>query len=84
MVGLLQTCAVFVAMPFINPLVKKFGKKEVASVGILLAAVVYLVLYFLPRLTAMQFISILAVGYDWLWNLQPSCMGICYRCNRLS
>ena len=31
MVGLLQAVAVFVAMPFIQPLVKRFGKKEVAS-----------------------------------------------------
>ena len=30
LVGLLQSFAVFVAMPFISPLVKKFGKKEVA------------------------------------------------------
>ena len=62
MVGLLQSCAVFVIMPFINPLVKKFGKKEVASGGILIAAVVYAVLYFLPNLNATQFISILTVA----------------------
>ena len=62
MVGLLQSCAVFVVMPFINPLVKKFGKKEVASGGLLLATVVYAVLYFLPNLNATQFISILTVA----------------------
>ncbi len=71
MVGLLQSCAVFVAMPFVGPLVKKFGKKEVASAGLLIAAVVYAVLYFLPGLSAVQFISILTVamiGYG-LFNL---------------
>ncbi|WP_042460858.1 MFS transporter [Neobacillus dielmonensis] len=62
MVGLLQSCAVFVAMPFINPLVKKFGKKEVASGGLLVAALVYGVLYLLPNLNATQFISILTVA----------------------
>ena len=58
-------------MPFVSPLVKKFGKKEVASAGLLLAAVVYAVLYFLPNLTATQFIAILTVamfGYG-LFNL---------------
>ncbi|MEH7072540.1 MFS transporter [Neobacillus drentensis] len=62
MVGLFQSIAVFVAMPFIKPLVGKFGKKEVASGGLLLATVVYGVLYFLPNLTATQFIGVLTVG----------------------
>jgi glycoside/pentoside/hexuronide:cation symporter, GPH family len=62
MVGLLQSIAVFVGMPMVRPLVAKFGKKEVASGGILLAAVVYAVLYFLPNLTSTQFIGILTIG----------------------
>ncbi|MEH7085525.1 glycoside-pentoside-hexuronide (GPH):cation symporter, partial [Neobacillus drentensis] len=62
MVGLLQSIAIFVAMPFVKPLVTKFGKKEVASSGLLLAAIVYGVLYLLPNLTATQFIGILTVG----------------------
>lgn len=61
-VGLLQSVAVFVAMPFVQPLVKKFGKKEVASGGLLLATLVYGVLYFLPNLTSTQFISVLTVA----------------------
>jgi glycoside/pentoside/hexuronide:cation symporter, GPH family len=61
-VGLLQAVAVFVAMPFIQPLVKRFGKKEVASGGLLVAALVYGVLYFLPNLTATQFIGVLTVA----------------------
>ncbi|PLS09701.1 MFS transporter [Neobacillus cucumis] len=71
MVGLLQSVAVFIAMPFIKPLVAKFGKKEVASAGILLAAIVYGVLYFLPNLTSTQFIGILSIamlGYG-IFNL---------------
>ncbi|MCM3114459.1 glycoside-pentoside-hexuronide (GPH):cation symporter [Neobacillus sp. MER 74] len=62
MVGLFQSIAVFVGMPFVKPLVAKFGKKEVASGGLLLAALVYVALYFLPNLTATQFIGILTVG----------------------
>ncbi|NYE08617.1 GPH family glycoside/pentoside/hexuronide:cation symporter [Bacillus niacini] len=61
-VGLLQAVAVFIAMPFIQPLVKKFGKKEVASGGLLVAALVYGILYFLPNLTATQFIGVLTVA----------------------
>ena len=56
-------------MPFIQPLVKKFGKKEVASGGLLIATVVYAVLYFLPSLTATQFVAILTIamfGYGFL------------------
>ena len=71
MVGLLQAVAVFIAMPFVKPLVAKFGKKEVAAAGILLAAVVYGILYFLPNLTATQFIVILSIamfGYG-IFNL---------------
>jgi glycoside/pentoside/hexuronide:cation symporter, GPH family len=71
MVGLLQAVAVFVAMPFIQPLVKRFGKKEVASGGLLIATLVYAILYFLPNLTATQFIGVLTVamfGYG-IFNL---------------
>ncbi len=70
-VGLLQSVAVFIAMPFVKPLVAKFGKKELASAGLLLAAVFYFVLYLLPNLNATQFISILfiaMIGYG-LFNL---------------
>lgn len=71
MVGLLQAVAVFVGMPMVKPLVAKFGKKEVASGGLLLAALVYGALYFLPNLTATQFIGVLTIamfGYG-LFNL---------------
>jgi glycoside/pentoside/hexuronide:cation symporter, GPH family len=62
MVGLIQSAAVFVAIPLAKPLVARFGKKEVASVGMLLAGIVYLLLYFLPDLSASQFIAISSVG----------------------
>ncbi|MGG1675991.1 MFS transporter [Neobacillus sp. NRS-1170] len=71
MVGLIQSVAVFVGMPLIKPLVAKFGKKEIASAGILLAAVVYGALYLMPNLTANQFTGILSIamfGYG-IFNL---------------
>ena len=48
-VGFIQTAAVFVAIPLVKPLVEKFGKKETASVGMLIASLSYGVLYFLPN-----------------------------------
>lgn len=63
MVGLIQTIAVFVAIPMVKPLVAKFGKKEVASAGLLLSAVVYGILYLLPDLTLTAFISHLPVRW---------------------
>ncbi|MCM2533823.1 MFS transporter [Neobacillus pocheonensis] len=62
MVGLIQTVTLIIAMPMVKPLVGKFGKKELTSVGLLLAIVVYALLYFLPNLSATQFIGVLAVG----------------------
>jgi glycoside/pentoside/hexuronide:cation symporter, GPH family len=62
MVGLLQSGAVFIMAPFIQTLVKKFGKKEVASTGILVASVVYGILYILPDLNVTTFIAILTVA----------------------
>ena len=46
MVGLVQAGTVFIMAPFIQKLVKKFGKKEVASIGILVAGIAYLI--FIP------------------------------------
>lgn len=37
LIGFVQTAAVFVAMPIAKPCVAKFGKKETASIGMLLA-----------------------------------------------
>ncbi|MGE8081054.1 MFS transporter [Peribacillus loiseleuriae] len=61
-VGFLGTATTFIAMPMVKPLVARFGKKEVAAAGVLLAAAVYALLYFLPNLSATQFISLLTVA----------------------
>lgn len=62
LIGLIQTVAIFIAIPIAKPCVAKFGKKETAAVGMLLAGGVYGLLYFLPNLSAMQFIYISAIG----------------------
>ncbi|NHN31506.1 MFS transporter [Paenibacillus agricola] len=61
-VGFIQTGTVFIAIPLAKPLVAKYGKKEIASVGMLVAGIVYTLLYFLPDLAAIPFIAISAVG----------------------
>ncbi|MEH7120590.1 glycoside-pentoside-hexuronide (GPH):cation symporter [Neobacillus vireti] len=62
MLNLVQAATIFIGMPLVKPLVSKFGKKEVASAGFLLAAMVYFILYLLPNLSAIQYIAILSIG----------------------
>ncbi|WP_449538764.1 MFS transporter [Ferdinandcohnia sp. Marseille-Q9671] len=62
MVNLVTSGTVFLLMPVLSPLVKKFGKKELAATGMLLAGLVYLLLFFLKDISAMQFVGILTIG----------------------
>jgi GPH family glycoside/pentoside/hexuronide:cation symporter len=62
MVGFIQTAAVFLAIPLVKPLVARFGKKETAAAGMLLAFIAYLALYLLPDLDLTPFLVITAVG----------------------
>ncbi|AXI07646.1 MFS transporter [Oceanobacillus zhaokaii] len=61
-IGVIQTVAMIVAMPFVKPLVSRFGKKETVSAGILLSTVSYGILYLLPNVTTTGFIVIAAFG----------------------
>ena len=61
-VGIIQSVAVFIAIPLVKPLVNKFGKKETTSIGMLLAAAVYILLFFLPNLSTTQYIALSAIG----------------------
>ena len=61
-VGFIQTAMVFLAIPMVKPLVAKLGKKETASIGMLLAAVAYGALYFLPNLGVTGFLIGSAIG----------------------
>ncbi|MHA6481739.1 MFS transporter [Paenibacillus sp. strain BS8-2] len=60
--GLIQMASIIIAIPLTKPLVKRFGKKEISAVGMLLASVVYLALFFLPDVSAMTFIILSALG----------------------
>jgi glycoside/pentoside/hexuronide:cation symporter, GPH family len=62
MINFVTSGTVFVIMPFLSPLVKKFGKKELAAFGMLLAGVVYLALFFLKDISALQFVGIITIG----------------------
>lgn len=61
-VGIVQSVSTFIAIPFATPLVRKYGKKEIASVGMALAAIVYIALFFLPNISATVFVALTAVG----------------------
>ncbi|UUZ84804.1 glycoside-pentoside-hexuronide (GPH):cation symporter [Paenibacillus sp. P26] len=60
--ALVQSLTVLIAMPMVKPLVARFGKKEVVAAGLLLASIVYAVLYFLPHLTLTYFMVISSLG----------------------
>lgn len=59
---LIQSGIVFLSMPALTPLVKRFGKKEVASVGMLVAGIGYLILYLLPNPSLTVFLSVNVIG----------------------
>ncbi|WP_068677057.1 MFS transporter [Oceanobacillus sp. Castelsardo] len=62
MFGFIQTATVFIVVPIINQAVTRFGKKEIGSVGLLIAGVTYLFLYLLPDVSVPLFILLTAVG----------------------
>ncbi len=62
LIGLVQTVAVFLAIPLVKPFVSKYGKKETASIGMALAAVIYLILFFLKDIHAMAYVAISGIG----------------------
>ena len=61
-IGLLQMVVMFVIVPFVKPLVTKFGKKEISVVGMAFASVIYIVLFFLKSTETMSFIGLVALG----------------------
>lgn len=60
--GLIQGGAIFLAMPTLAPLVKRFGKKEVGLTGLLIAGTMYITLYLIPGITLIQFMVINIIG----------------------
>ncbi|AIQ56229.1 MFS transporter [Paenibacillus borealis] len=62
MVGLVQIVATFLAVPLAKPLVARFGKKEVASTGMLVVSIAYFLIFFLQDPTVTQYIIISGIG----------------------
>ncbi|WP_256235024.1 MFS transporter [Bacillus sp. EB600] len=61
-IGIVQSVSAFIAVPIANPLVRTHGKKEIASAGMALAAIVYLLLFFMPNISATVYVILSAVG----------------------
>ncbi|WP_211748487.1 glycoside-pentoside-hexuronide (GPH):cation symporter [Paenibacillus sp. Marseille-Q4541] len=61
-VGLSQIVATFLAIPLAKPLVARFGKKEIASMGMLIASISYFILFLLPEPTVTQYIIVAGIG----------------------
>lgn len=61
-IGFVQAAAVLAATPLVKPLASRFGKKELTSAGMALAAAVYLILFLFKDIGALQFVAISAVG----------------------
>ena len=62
-IGLVQTLAMFLVVPLVKPLVAKFGKKEISVVGMTIASIIYIVMYFLKFTTTTPFIVLAALAY---------------------
>ena len=61
--GLIGAVTPILLAPFIAPIIKKFGKKESASVSVLLAAVSFFLLFIFPIKNVTVFLVILFIGY---------------------
>ena len=62
-IGLVQTLSMFLVVPLVKPLVAKFGKKEISVVGMTIASIIYIVMFFLKFTTTTPFIVLAALGY---------------------
>ena len=62
-IGLVQTLSMFLVVPLVKPLVAKFGKKEISVVGMTIASIIYIVMFFLKFTTTTPFIVLVALGY---------------------
>ena len=62
-IGLVQTLSMFLVVPLVKPLVAKFGKKEISVVGMTIASIIYIVMFFLKFTTTMPFIILAALAY---------------------
>ena len=59
---IIQLGTPLVIAPFVGGIIKKFGKKEAASIAMVLASVIYLILFILPIKSAVVYIVIMFFG----------------------
>ncbi|WP_085993638.1 MFS transporter [Oceanobacillus senegalensis] len=59
---LIQSGAVLFSMPALTPLVKRFGKKEVAAGGMFVAGTGYLILFMIPNISLPVFLTVNVIG----------------------
>ena len=62
-IGLVQTLSMFLVVPLVKPLVAKFGKKEISVVGMTIASIIYIAMFFLKFTTTTPFIVLAALAY---------------------
>lgn len=60
--SIIQLGTPLVIAPFVGGIIKKFGKKEAASVAMIMAAVIYLILFLLPIKNPVVYIVIMFFG----------------------
>lgn len=58
-----QTVLALVAIPLLTPLARRFGKKEVSGLAMIISGVVYALLYFIPNVSLTTFIVISSIAY---------------------
>ena len=61
--GFISSGTPILLAPFIAPIIKRFGKKESASVSVLISAVSFFLLYLLPITNVNIFLAIMFIGY---------------------
>jgi len=66
LVSVAQTIAVLIVASFISRIIRKFGKKEISIIGLIIASATYFVLFFLKDIDATTFVYIsfiASIGY---------------------
>ena len=60
--GFVSTGITLLIIPMAAPIVRKYGKKEMSTVGLAIATIAYTALYFIPNITATGFVIGTGIG----------------------
>lgn len=69
LIGIISSIGIFILGPFINPLTTRYGKKIPGSIGLFIAASIYLTLFILKIKSStvfLVFIFVASLGYSYL------------------